>query len=366
LGREFQKEFENLAEADGTELLPSALEMPEQRGYVERQGQLYKEMFYKTMEQVTSRDWPTWYQTIDLVCFTKNRLLSRGGFSPGPRVFGYQQRNPDESDLAVQSLAAIGDTNVAKAMEIRKAASIAFHETDCQQAVRAAATHRPRPHYSHEMGKAVYFWRRGADAARKPATYFWHGPARVVATQLPSTVWLPYNHHLVKAAPPEKVRPASGVFSPSPNALMGFPMLRSYLRQIKGAIDLSKDQDVPPPPAGEQYYLRQDGGSWVRMHLQERRELFQPHNADPSLPFFTEQTKPWRKSKMILAGGTEDALEDNWTYQAVVPLHGELWTGETWFDMNDGSQPRHNSSNGIHNLNHCHGECARRPITLMQ
>lgn len=75
------------------------------------------------------------------------------------------------------------------------------------------------------------------------------------------------------------------------------------------------------------------------MHLQERRGLFQPHNADPSLPFFTEQTKPWRKSKMILAGGTEDALEDNWTYQAVVPLHGELWTGETWFDMNDGSQP---------------------------
>lgn len=89
LGREFQKEFENLAEADGTELLPSALEMPEQRGFVERQGQLYKEMCYKTMEQgVTCRDWPTWYQTIDLVCFTKNRLLSRRGFSPGQRVFG--------------------------------------------------------------------------------------------------------------------------------------------------------------------------------------------------------------------------------------------------------------------------------------
>ena len=41
LGREFQKEFENLAESDGTELLPSSLETPEQRGLVERQGQLY-------------------------------------------------------------------------------------------------------------------------------------------------------------------------------------------------------------------------------------------------------------------------------------------------------------------------------------
>ena len=45
------------------------------------------------------------------------------------------------SDLAVQSLASIGDTEVARAMEIRKAASCAFHEIDCQQAVRAAATH---------------------------------------------------------------------------------------------------------------------------------------------------------------------------------------------------------------------------------
>ena len=85
-----------------------------------------------------------------------------------------------ESDLAVQSLAAIGDTSVAKAMNIRKAAAVAFHEVDCQQAVRAAATHGPRPHYSHETGQAVYFWRRATDTARKPATYFWHGPAKIV------------------------------------------------------------------------------------------------------------------------------------------------------------------------------------------
>ena len=84
-------------------------------------------------------------------------------------------------------------------------------------------------------------------------------------------------------------------------------------------------------------YWRQDGNFWVRVHLQERRELFQPDDNDPDLPFFTAQLKPWRKSKMILAGGTEEeTLEDNWTYQAVIPLHGELWTGETWFEMGDG------------------------------
>ena len=67
--------------------------------------------------------------------------------------------------------------------------------------------------------------------------------------------------------------------------------------------------------------------------------IIHPDDDDPNLPFFTPQLKPWRKSKMLLAGGNEEILEDNWTYQANIPLHGETWTGETWFDMNDGSQP---------------------------
>eukprot|EP00435_Cladocopium_sp_Y103_P016959 s4919_g4.t1 len=210
-----------------------------------------------------------------------------------------------ESDLAVQSLAAIGDTTVAKAMAIRKAASIAFHEIDCQQAVRAAATHGPRPHHSYETGQAVYFWRKGTDAARKPPTYFWHGPARVVATQLPTTVWLSYNHHLVKASP-EKIRPAaeeefmslSGWLEGISNAKRQFET-----EDVKGIIDFSKDQDAPLP-VQDQDYWRQEGDFWIRVHLQPRRELYQPNDDDMELPFFTEQLRPWRKSKMILENGS--------------------------------------------------------------
>ena len=346
LGREFQKEFENLAEADGTELLPSSLETPEQRGFVERQGQLFKDMFHKTMEQIQCSDWASWHQTLDLVCFTKNRLLSRGGYSPAQRVFGYQQRIPGAlmseggSDLAVQSLASIGDTEVARAMEIRKAASCAFHEIDCQQAVRAAATHGPRPHYAYETGQAVYFWRRGTDAARKPAIYFWHGPARVVATQLPHTVWLSYNHHLVKAAP-EKLRPASEeeFFSLS-GWLDGISNAKKQFEaeKIKGLIDLSKEPEGPLPDE-EHDYWRQSGNFWIRVHVEPRKEFFQPMNSDPDLPFLTEHLKPWRKTRMIFDGGAEETIEDNWTFQANVPPHGESWTGETWFEMHDGNQP---------------------------
>ena len=60
-----------------------------------------------------------------------------------------------------------------------------MHEVECQQAVRAAATHGPRPHFDYQPTHT-----------------------RVIAVQLPTTVWISHNHHLVKAAP-EKLRPAA-------------------------------------------------------------------------------------------------------------------------------------------------------------
>ena len=349
LGKEFQKEFETMAEADGTELLPSSLETPEQRGLVERHGQLFKEMFYKTVEQTKCDNWEDWYKHIDMVCFTKNRLSSRGGYSPAQRVFGYQQRIPGYlmseggSDLAVQSLSAAGDVGVARAMEIRKAASTAFHEVECAQAIRAAATHGPRPHHTYETGQAVYFWRRGTDPARRPAIYFWHGPARVVATQLPNTVWLSYNHHLVKAAP-EKLRPAAEEESLSLSGwLEGISNAKKQFEQdkIKGLIDLTADPDALPPE-GDQDYWYKDGTFWIRVHIQPRKKLFQPDDHQDELPFQIEHIKSWRRSKMILPDGTEQNLEDQWTIRAEYPAHGQLWTGETWFEepLEPAPQPR--------------------------
>lgn len=339
LGREFQKQFETLAEADGSELIPSSLETPEQRGFVERHGQLFKETFYKTIEQTKCSTWEEWHQTVDLACSTKNRLLSRGGFSPAQRVFGFQQRIPGglmsegEDDLAVQSLAATGDVNVSRSMMIRKPAAQSFHEVDCQQAIRAAATHGPRPHYAYEAGQAVYFWRRATDAARKPANYFWHGPARVVATQLPTTVWLSYNHHLVKAAP-EKLRPASEeeFFSIS-GWLEGISNAKKQFEasKVKGLIDLSQDNDELPP-AEHLDSWRQEGNFWIRTHAQPRHELFHPEERGQDPPVPVSQLRPWRKSVMNITDGDQEILEDNWHSGNDVPAHRQEWIGETWYE----------------------------------
>ena len=319
LGKEFLKEFTDTAEADGSEVISSGLETPKQRGFVERHGQLFKDMFYKTIEQMQCRDWNEWFRTIDTVCHMKNRLTSRGGYSPAQRVFGYQQRLPGGmmsdgiADLSVVSRAQAGDIGVEKAMFIRKEAAKAFHETDCSQAVRAAATHGPRPFYDFQVGQAVFFWRRGTEPSRKPANAFWHGPARVVAIQLPTTVWVAYNRHLVKVAP-EKLRLASDeeFFSLS-GWLEGISNAKKQFESedLKGLIDLSKDSDQPGPPAGSDFWV-QDGLQWIRIHEVPREALFHPEDLPPEdLPFQIEELDGWRRVIMHTSDGQ--------SYDEVIP-----------------------------------------------
>ena len=347
LGREFQKQFEDYAEADGTELPPSSLETPEQRGFVERQGQLFKEMAYKVMEQISCKDWDTWKEVIDITCHTKNRLLSRGGFSPAQRVFGYQQRIPGglmsegSDDLAVQSRCAAGDLGIQQAMDIRESASKAFHEIDCRQAVRAAATHGPRPHYDYQPGQAVFFWRRGTDLARRSANAFWHGPARVIAVQLPTTVWLSYNHYLIKAAP-EKLRPASEEEHLSLSGWLegnGHAKKQFETDQVKGMIDLKKEQDTPPEDSeNNNDYWTKLGNYWIRVHESPRSTYFHP--ADPSgqpLPFNVEDLDDWRRHEMILPDRSVQTEETTWQDSSDLARSPpvESWTGKTWFRLQE-------------------------------
>ena len=340
LGKEFMQAFVYGAEQDGSEVIPSSLETPEQRGFVERHGQMYKEMLYKTMEQCSCSDWPHWFEIVDHVCATKNRLSSRGGYSPMQRVFGYQLRLPGmpfsdgDNDTGVQSQVYMGEESMRRAMETREAAAKSFHELECAQALRAAATHGPRPHYDYQPGQVVFFWRRGADASRKPANYFWHGPARVVAVQLPTTVWLSYNRHLVKAAP-EKLRPASSEESLS---LSGWIDGLSHVKrqfmsdELKNLIDLSKEESNDLTPAPEDYW-RVVVGYIVRVHLVSRERYYRP--TDVELPVALEEIEDVRISKMTLEDGTTLETTTSWKEEQGRhdPEHGQAWTGETWFRL---------------------------------
>ena len=153
-----------------------------------------------------------------------------------------------------------------------------------------------------------------------------------MATQLPSTVWLSYNHHLVKAAP-EKIRPAAEEeFASLSGWLEGISNAKKQFEtsKVHGMIDLSDDPAVPTSSEEEQDYWRREGSFWVRVHLQPRTKLFRP-DLEPELPFEIEDIQTIRRTLLKLPGGGQEEIEDQWTTGADQLPKGEVWTGETWF-----------------------------------
>ena len=130
------------------------------------------------------------------------------------RVFGFATRIPggllsgDDGNRALPSRIRMGDLSVERAMRMRKAAAHAFVEADSAASLRRAIETGPRPMEDYQIGEMVYFFRKGADKARKFSPGFWCGPAKIVMVDQPSTIWVAYQSTLVKASP-ERIRRAS-------------------------------------------------------------------------------------------------------------------------------------------------------------
>ena len=255
------------AETDGTFVDPSSVESPYQRGMTERAGKTFKMMLSKAMETYVCSSEMEWRELVDVVNMQKNRLLLKSGYSPIQRVIGYAPRIPGglltggADNRSQPEHVRIGDEGARKSMEMRKAASLAFHEADCSEAFRRAISAGPRPLETFEVGELVYFWRVGMSAARKAAPAYWHGPGRVVMTHLPSTVWISYQGTLVKASP-ERVRRAS---EEEQLTLTGWIDSLVATREAldrepkRGYLDLS-DDPLPPDVDGAAAGLAPDDG----------------------------------------------------------------------------------------------------------
>ena len=245
----------------------------------------------------------------------RNRLLLRGGYSPIQRVMGFTPRLPEglltggEHDITSADLQRIGDVDAHRAMRMRKAASIAFHESDCDQAVRAAALVGRRKFQNFEVGQAVLYWRRGAGTHKKTRAAYWQGPARILLTNMPTAVWLAHGNSVIKAAP-ERGRIATEEESLSISGwLCGITKAREAFERVpkKNYVDLSKDQDsiddeaaADESAAGHENQpdeipavpdrVRQKTGDYpVGEELPSLRELFGP---DPPLSEARSSTDP--------------------------------------------------------------------------
>ncbi|CAE7602014.1 GIP [Symbiodinium sp. CCMP2456] len=213
-GGEFKGSFRTRTIQEGTRLEPSSLESPFQRGLAERHGKTFKVILEKIMADYCFSNLAEWHELVDTAAMMKNRLASRGGFSPVQRVIGYLPRLPGgllsegQDDAETSKPNRLGDGGLARSMAMRKAAAKAFFEVDCDQALRNVLAGGPRPQHDYVVGQMVYFYRLGHSKKGDRPHERWHGPARVIMTDLPSTLWLSYQGNLVKASP-ERVRPGS-------------------------------------------------------------------------------------------------------------------------------------------------------------
>ena len=214
MGKEFKGAFAQAAESDGTYVDPSAVEAPHQRGITERHGKTFKFMLMKAMDTYNCDDVKEWEELVDITTMTKNRMLQHNGFSPAQRVLGFNPKIPggllsdDGGNRALPDKVRQGDFTVERAMKMRRAAAEAFLEADANEALRRAISTGPRPMQDYDIGEMIYFYRMGADKAKKFALGYWCGPARIMMIDQPSTIWASYRGTLVKAAP-ERVRRAS-------------------------------------------------------------------------------------------------------------------------------------------------------------
>ena len=213
-GGEFKGSSRTRTIQEGTRMDPSSLESPFQRGLAERHGKTFKVILEKAMTDYNCSSLAEWHEMVDMAVMMKNRLASRGGFSPVQRVIGYLPRLPGgllsggQNDAEAGKPNRLGDGGLARAMAMRRAAAKAFFEVDCDQALRNVLAGGPRPQHDYVVGQMVYFYRLGHSKKGDRPHERWHGPARVIMTDLPTTMWLSYQENLVKASP-ERIRPGS-------------------------------------------------------------------------------------------------------------------------------------------------------------
>ncbi|OLQ12727.1 Copia protein [Symbiodinium microadriaticum] len=150
-GSEFKGAFKVRTAQEGTRMDPSSLEAPTQRGLAERHGKTFKVMLEKTMADYCCESYNEWGQ----------------------------------DDAEAGRRPRLGDAGIMRAMEMRKAAA-----------------------KDYVTGQMVYFYRLGHSEKGDRPHQRWHGPARVIMTDYPGTIWLSYLGGLVKAAP-ERIRPGS-------------------------------------------------------------------------------------------------------------------------------------------------------------
>ncbi|CAE7240458.1 RE1 [Symbiodinium sp. CCMP2592] len=202
-GSEFDKEFQNALDVQGTCTEKAAAEAPWQNGLCERNNQSWKLIFSKAFEECVPTSKQEVNQLIDQVNNSKNNMMKRHGYAPCQHVFGCSPRFPDSilnEDACVVSNSAYlhGDHDVVRAQAIRLAARRALVEADNEDKVRRAIEHRTRKERGpFSVGDLVYYYRKLVGNKG-----VWKGPGRIIGMlENRSRIWVCHGKKVLRCCP---------------------------------------------------------------------------------------------------------------------------------------------------------------------
>eukprot|EP00435_Cladocopium_sp_Y103_P000814 s912_g1.t1 len=186
--------FSGLLRAHGVEIRQTGVQSPFQLGLGERHGGLIKEVMNRAIHSRQLQG----AGVISSLCAeagrTKNTMLNHGGYSPAQWVLG---QTPDDVTSLIshsfdehievhQNLIDLEENktpqeNFMMQLLIRQTAKEAFVHVDSCQKIRKAMLRKSVPLCGpYRVGNLINFCRRGK----------WYGPARVLAPQGTSSLWI--------------------------------------------------------------------------------------------------------------------------------------------------------------------------------
>ena len=135
-----------------------------------------------TQDGPEAQTWTDFEEDRDAVNQARASKINDSGYSAYQRVFG---RNPPQmddavlkcggADVGVVSLQQTGELAQERSMTVRRIAPQASLALDHKRRWKRALHHAAK-HYKGELhvGQPLWFWRRGANAAKRPTSAFWH------------------------------------------------------------------------------------------------------------------------------------------------------------------------------------------------
>lgn len=187
-GGEFEMAFTQLLEDLAIPSTVTAAHAGWQLAAGERHGGMLGDMVHAIVQEHNSEGYKAMQEVLAAATAAKNATLSKDGYTPNQRVFGYEVRWPSLNDEEVSPSFAEGisiESEVSRSHNMRTTARMALIRRDIREKVRRAVLRKPATSEGPYMsGARVYFWvPSNQKGLRYKAGGLWRGPATVITRE---------------------------------------------------------------------------------------------------------------------------------------------------------------------------------------